>query len=434
MTMPMRGALPRASLCLLLALLLQTTASVASNGNLALEEALHTAHSQNHDLRLASIAIASARAASVMAAAAPNPMLTVQTFGINPHTGIGAGSLRDKTVDSAVRIDQLIERGDKRALRTQNAMQLESAAQHDLDDVQRQLGIAVSQAYYDVLAALEKQVITRQSAALYDATVVAAQKRLKAGDLASADVARLQIDALRGQNDVLQSGADLSRAREVLVLLLGTRDDPAGLIPTDPWPAKPFDGHLSQPVQDALLARRADVLAAQARVDAAVTAHKQALALRTRDISVGVQFDHYPVSATNTQGSGNTVGIALQIPLFARYQYDGEIRLADSLRDSAEENLTRIRDLARSDLARSRADAQAAFERIARYDDGLLAAARKSVDATEFAFSHGALGVMDVLDARRTWRATQLDALAARADYAKSLAAWQAATNERTAP
>jgi cobalt-zinc-cadmium efflux system outer membrane protein len=233
---------------------------------------------------------------------------------------------------------------------------------------------------------------------------------------------------------VVQSGADVARAREVLTLLLGTRDDPASLIPTDAWPTIPFDGSLSLPVQNALLARRADVLAAQARVDAAVTAHKQALALRTRDVAVGVQFDHYPVSTTNMQGSGNTFGIALQIPLFTRYHYDGEIRLADSLRDSAEENLTRIRDSARSDLARSRADAQAAFERIARYDDGLLAAARKSVDATEFAFSHGALGVMDVLDARRTWRATQLDALAARADYAKSLATWQAATNERITP
>ena len=434
MMMTLRS-LPRTGLKFLLALLLiPAPASFAGTANLTLDDALHIAHRQNHDLRLASIAIASAHAASIMAAAAPNPMLTVQTFGINPHTGIGAGSLRDKTVDSAVRLDQLIERGDKRALRTQNAAQLEVAAQHDLDDVQRQLGIAVSLAYYDVLAALEKQTITRQSAALYDATVAAAQRRLKAGDLASADVARLQIDALRAQNDVVQSGADLARSREVLALLLGTHDDPAGLIPTDRWPALPFDGRLSAQAMDALLARRADVLAAQARVDAAVTARKQALALRTRDVSVGVQFDHYPVSATNTQGSGNTVGIALQIPLFARYQYDGEIRLADSLRDSAEESLARIRDLARSDLARSRADAQAAFERIARYDDGLLAAARKSVDATEFAFAHGALGVMDVLDARRTWRATQLDALAARADYAKSLAAWQAATNERITP
>jgi cobalt-zinc-cadmium efflux system outer membrane protein len=32
---------------------------------------------------------------------------------------------------------------------------------------------------------------------------------------------------------------------------------------------------------------------------------------------------------------------------------------------------------------------------------------------------------MDLLDARRTLRAIQLDAAAAQADYAKALAAWQ---------
>jgi cobalt-zinc-cadmium efflux system outer membrane protein len=35
---------------------------------------------------------------------------------------------------------------------------------------------------------------------------------------------------------------------------------------------------------------------------------------------------------------------------------------------------------------------------------------------------------MDVLDARRTYRATQLEAIAARADYAKSLLNWRLAT------
>ena len=35
---------------------------------------------------------------------------------------------------------------------------------------------------------------------------------------------------------------------------------------------------------------------------------------------------------------------------------------------------------------------------------------------------------MDVLDARRTLRATRLDALTAQADFSKALASWQAAT------
>ena len=45
----------------------------------------------------------------------------------------------------------------------------------------------------------------------------------------------------------------------------------------------------------------------------------------------------------------------------------------------------------------------------------------------EFAYSRGAIGVMDLLDSRRQLYATRLEASASQADYAKSLAAWQAA-------
>jgi outer membrane protein, heavy metal efflux system len=42
------------------------------------------------------------------------------------------------------------------------------------------------------------------------------------------------------------------------------------------------------------------------------------------------------------------------------------------------------------------------------------------------------VGVTDLLDALRTLYATRLDAIAAQADYAKALAAWQAATVARS--
>jgi cobalt-zinc-cadmium efflux system outer membrane protein len=44
------------------------------------------------------------------------------------------------------------------------------------------------------------------------------------------------------------------------------------------------------------------------------------------------------------------------------------------------------------------------------------------------------MDIMDLLDVRRTYRSTLLEALQARDDYAVSLAAWQAATSEGKAP
>ncbi|MDP9108847.1 MAG: TolC family protein, partial [Pseudomonadota bacterium] len=225
------------TLCAPTALLAQPPEPVT----LTLQQAIATAAAHNHDLRLGTLAVQNAEAAGLTAAAAPNPTLTLQTFNINPSAGIGAGGLREKTVDSTVRIDQVIERGGKRALRVASAAELESAARHDLRDAARQLRINVTQAYYDLLAAQEKRVITQDTAMLFAHSVAAAQKRQRAGDLATADVARLQIDALRANNDEVQSQADLDKAQLALALLLGDPRLASSLHLTDEWPTPRFD-------------------------------------------------------------------------------------------------------------------------------------------------------------------------------------------------
>jgi cobalt-zinc-cadmium efflux system outer membrane protein len=90
------------------------------------------------------------------------------------------------------------------------------------------------------------------------------------------------------------------------------------------------------------------------------------------------------------------------------------------------DNLERVRALARGEMERAWSELQSASERVTRYDSGLLQEARRAAEAAEFAYRNGALGVMDLLDARRTLRATQIDAAMARADHARALAAWQA--------
>lgn len=392
---------------------------------LHLDEALALAYGRNHDLKSAAIAVDSAAAAVTSAAAAPNPVLTLQTMNINPAAGIGSGPLRSKTVDSAVRVDQLIERGGKRRLRAAAAGQLEQAARFDLADARRQLRRDVAGAYYDLLAAQRRAEIAAESAALADHAMQAAETRRRAGDLAGADTARLRIDTLRVHNDADDAAADLDQARRALALLLGM-DDAAALSAAGDWPTA-LPPAVLEAAADAAIEARADVAAARARVQAARTAHELALAGRTRDLTVGVQLDHYPASAANPQGSGNSIGVSVQVPLFVRYAMQGEIRSAAAALDAAEENLARTRQNARAEIGKARAQAEAGARRVERYDRELLPAARKADDTAEFAFAHGAIGVMDVLDVRRAWRAAQLDALAARADFAKSLAALDAA-------
>jgi outer membrane protein, heavy metal efflux system len=395
---------------------------------LTLQDAEQQLQNANRDLRLARRALEAAQAGTVTAGARPNPNLSLGVAAINPQVGVGGGSLRDKTIDSSVRLDQLIERGDKRELRVSAARRSEAAASQDYADVLRQQRLALRAAYYDLLFAQDKSAVSQGNIALFERTIEAAELRYKAGDIAAADVSRLRVDALRAQNDARSAEADRRRAQLALAYLIGAESKAAALRAVDPWPAPAGLG--SPQVTDEMLDRRPDVRAAMNRVDAAAGARDLARSLRTRDVTVGLSYDHYPVNpgfaAGSGAGTGSTYGVFLSVPLFARYYYEGEIQRAESDYGAALDTLEKTRAQARSELNRTASDLQAAAERLARYDGSLLAEANKASDSAEYAYKNGAIGVMDLLDARRTLRAIQVDAAAARNDYAKALSAWQA--------
>jgi len=395
---------------------------------LTLRDAEQQLATGNRDVRLARRALEGAQANTVSAGARPNPNLSLGVSQINPQVGVGGGPYRDKTVDSSVRLDQLIERGDKRELRIAQARRSEAAASQDYADVLRQQLLALRSAYYDLAFAQDKSAISRDNIALFERTIEAAELRYKAGDIAAADVSRLRVDALRAQNDARAAEADRRRAQLALAYLIGAEAKGAVLRAIDPWPA-PDSVELPR-VTDEMIDRRPDVRAARSRVDAAAGARDLARSLRTRDVTVGLSYDHYPVNPGFAQGSGagtgNTYGLFVSVPLFARYTYEGEIQRAESDYGAALDSLEKTRAQARSELNRTTSDLQAASERLARYDGSLLAEARKASDSAEYAYKNGAIGVMDLLDARRTLRAIQIDAAAARNDYAKALSAWRA--------
>ncbi len=407
---------------------LSFAAQADDSWSLTLPQAQSLARERNHDLKLSRFAVRGAQANVEIAGVAPNPVLTVQSSSIRPGTGLGSGSLANQSIDTTVRLDQLIERGGKRELRTSNARKLEMAAQADSADVERQLDLLVAEAYADLHAAQERRAAAIESAQLFDAMVAAAQKRKEAGDIAGADVERVKVDALRAKNDIDMANGELARSRYSLALLLGENLRANAIEAIDSWPALQA-AELSEGFNvEQIVAQRADVRAAMARLEAARSGRELALSLRTRDVSVGVQYEHYPQSGDSAQSSPHSVGFSLQIPLFVRNYYKGEILSAEAGFDSASESLNKSREAAANEIERARGAVQSSAARVLRNRDELLVAAANSAKAAEFAYKNGAVGVMDVLDARRTLRATRLDALAALAEYSKALAQWRAAT------
>ena len=247
---------------------------------------------------------------------------------------------------------------------------------------------------------------------------------MRAGDLSGADVARIGVDDARARNDAVALAADLARARVVLALLFAAEADAAAIRVVAPWPMG--DAMVDAPAIEELLERRPDVRAAATRVAAADRARDLARALRTRDVTVNVQFEHWPSSDANPGGSGNSMGVGFSVPLFLRHANEGEIARAQADWYAARDALQQVRGVARAELLRVRGDLDAARERRARFEAELLPRAIQSSNAAEFAFRNGAIGVMDLLDARRILKAIQAEAAGARADFAKALAAWQA--------
>jgi len=402
--------------------------SVSLNaGALTLADAERVAAERNRDVVAARRAVEFARADALAAGAAPNPQLSLSTTNINFQSGIGPGSLSSKYVDTVLRVDQLVERGNKRELRMAQADKLAEATRSDVTDTIRQRRLAVTNAYYDLKLAQDRAAIAAENAALFGRVVDASQKRLKAGDVAPADVSRIRVDALRADNEARAAQADLARAQIALAVLLAAEADAAKLRAVDPWP----DGAADPVIDEAAIDRRPDVVAAVQRLEAARSGRDLARSLRTRDVSVGVQYEHYPVNPDGAMGTGSgsgvSWGVGVSIPLFVRYYYEGEIARAEAGIAAAEESLERARANARAELAQSSSDLRAARERQARQESTLLPEARKSAEYAAFAYRNGAIGVLELLDSQRTLAALQFEAAGSRADYAKALAAWRAA-------
>ena len=375
---------------------------------------------RNRELQLGQRLIEGAQADRLAAAQRPNPNVSLNASPLNPHSGIGSGDWRDRQIGTIVGVQQLFERGGKRELRMELADQNILASRGDYAEIQRQQKVALHTAYYDLVAAQEKLRISSETAALYEKTIEAVERRLKAGDIARTDVARIRVDALRAQNDARTAQAEREKARAMLAYIIGAEREAERINAIDSWPEP---GAAAPALEiDAALAGRADVRAAQARVAAADKNRELARASRTRDITGSAQFQHFPGDFSN-----NTFGFGVSVPLFINYNFEGEIRRAETELQIARENFERVRALALGEIDKSRADLDAARERVRRFRDGLLAEAQKAADGAEFAYSRGAIGVMDLLDARRQLYATRLEASGARTDYAKSLAAWEAA-------
>jgi len=186
-----------------------------------------------------------------------------------------SNKLLDQTLNSTVQLSQLIERGDKRELRIASAKNAIKASRYDLKDAERQLLLALNSAFFDLLLAQDTEKILAVNTTSYEKTIQAAELRLKVGDIASSDVARMRVDLLKVQNDMRQANANREKAQAALAYMIGQENEARRLYAQDNWPS-------INTTQTSIknIDARPDVLAAEARTKQAEENQRLANALK----------------------------------------------------------------------------------------------------------------------------------------------------------
>ena len=383
--------------------------------NLSLQQTLEAA-SANWEVALSKRNLQAAQADVVAANRAPLPVLSAKTSQIDLQHGIGGGGIwQDKRIDKSIGLDWTWERGDKRLLRTQGSESMVAASQRDLQDTLTQQHLNALALYFDWMAQQERLRAIQSIADSAAQLARSAALREKAGDLSAQDAARIQIEAHRASADVRLAQLALETAALALAQVTRLPGNPLTWRAAGSWPTLSRADTVDPAGQlETWIDQRPSVMAGQARVSAAQAGLSLAQAQKKSDITWGGSADHFPGT------SNRLLELRMQMPLQWGYGYEGEIARAEALYQQAQEALEKTRLGARTELLTLLQAWRSATARAQGYDKDILPQAVRVAAQAELAYNKGALSLTDLLDARRTLKATQLEALDARNEHARA--------------
>lgn len=162
-----------------------------------------------------------------------------------------------------------------------------------------------------------------------------------------------------------------------------------------------------------------DLPTARQRTQQASALRELARAQRTRDVSVGIQYEHAGANANNSY-STTSYGLSVSVPLFINYDYRGEIARSEADYTAAEQQLLATRAAVSNEQARLQAEVDASRARHQRLRDVVLPAAEKAARGADVAIQKGAMSLTDYLDTQRSLRSARIEATLARAELARA--------------
>jgi outer membrane protein, heavy metal efflux system len=402
-----------------LALQAETITTVDKNLAITEQQAIALFYQRNLDLIAAHFNIDVAEAQEVIAAAIPNPVFSFNISSLSPEIFNRANSNQTALPAISPQLSQLIETAGKRRLRIESSELATEAVTFDLQDTLRTLTNAVRHDYYNLLLTQKTEAMAIDNVKRYQAILHVNRIRLKTGDIAETDYTRMEVESLKAQADLDQARASLKQARVALLLLLGWPENQLELVAVEAWPTA--TSNITQAKQEQLvkqaLEKRPDLQAARIRIAQAQKMLTLANRLVIPDVTVSAYYQRDPGNYFTDSGGG---GISVPLPLF--YRQEGEISQARVGVSSAELAVTQTEQAIRSDVMKAMAVWQSADAIAQRFEKLVLTRIETLRKEQEFAYENGAIGLLDLIDAERSYKAMMLDYYTALANRSNAWA------------
>ena len=315
--------------------------------------------------------------------------------------------LHDST-EADLGLSYLIERGKKRQRRLQAAKDQTTQTKLLVTDNERTLTFQVATLFVNVQLAESTLELAQRDLESYQKTVDLNELRFQKGAISEDDKLKIELQLLQFQNDVVEAELAKTQGLSDLRNQLGFEAVPGSYDVAGTFEYSKVRGNLED-LQLKALSLRPDLQAATAGITAANSQYLLAKADGKQDVTVQANYTH-------TNGlNGTSFYASIPLPIFNRNQ--GEIARTHHAITQSEEQQKATNNQVMTDVRDAYENLATNDKLLQLYLSGYLDRAKKDRDISEYAYQRGAVTLMDLLDAERSYRAIQLA-------YRQQLASW----------
>lgn len=371
---------------------------------LSVRQAIDLAMAENPRVRAAERQLEAARARETQAAALPNPNLSLQAEEI-PISNPGSGTF-------LVGISQPLLLGGQREARVGGARLERELAEIDREILRRDLIAEVREAYARLLFMQEGVRLARSNREAALTLLKATQARHKAGELAKVEVLREEVEFSRADREVSAAEGRELQARGRLNVLLGRSAQVALTLQPLPLPQI-----ASLPPVEQLVSRSLEARVELRRAGVAIERERIQRRLAQAGLWTGTEVG---VSAGLIEGQpGVSGGVTIPIPF---YRQQGEVAEAEANRLRAEAERDALRNAVTLEVEETYREARSAAQQAELFRSSYLPQAEQLADNARRRFLAGEGSGLEVIEAQRALRESQVSYQQALLEYRQAIA------------